>query len=83
MTYCLMTEDGKIRVEIRCSLADKPTTVGELYAGVTTDRIQMIKPTKLPIKVESGDYVDVELDTDWERTGVGSRLINWIPIENL
>jgi hypothetical protein len=86
MTYCLKTEDGKIKVEIRCTLANRPTTVGEFVLGVREGRIELIKPKSLPKAVrEDKSAVDDsrELDTDWEATGGQARYINWIPIENL
>jgi len=85
MTYCLMTEDGKVRVEIRCSYANRPDDVGELVLGVREGRIQMVKPQNLPKRIdEKGSACDGrELCTDWTATGIGGRFINWIAIENL
>jgi len=81
MTYCLVTEDGKVRVEIRCTLANRPETVGDLVLGVHDGTIMMVKPQKLPIRAIN--HVEEEFGVDWERTGTGGRFINWIPIENL
>ena len=86
MTYCLMTEDKKIRVEIRCNLANRPENVGDFVLGVREGRIEMIKPKNLPkaVREDKGAGCDGrKLETDYERTGVGGRYINWIPTENL
>ena len=86
MTYCLKTEDNNVRVEFRCTLANKPKRVGDFVLGVREGRIEMIKPKKLPKALldDKGACCDSrELDTDWDATGIGGRFINWIPIENL
>lgn len=81
MTYCLMTEDKKVRVEIRCSLADRPETVAQLLIGIHDGRIELISPKKLSDKYR--ELKELTLDTDWERTGTNLRQINWPAIENL
>ena len=86
MTYCLVTEDGKVRIEIRCTLANRPDTVGDFVLGVREGRIEMVKPKNLPkaVREDKGAACDDrDLDTDWEATGGQARYINWIPIENL
>jgi hypothetical protein len=81
MTYCLQTEDGKVRIEIRCSLADRPETMADLVIGIRNGTIQMIKPQKLRKRLQ--ELKNIEFHTDWERTGTQARYINWIPTENL
>jgi len=83
MTYCLMTEDGKVKVEIRCTLANRPQTVGDLVLGLREGRIEMIKPKNLPKGVDPKDPCrNDKLTTDWEGTGTQARYINWITTEN-
>ena len=81
MTYCLMTEDGKVRIEIRCTLANRPETVADLLIGVREGKIQMVRPKELTARLQK--LSDQDLGTDWERTGSQARYINWTPIENL
>ena len=85
MTYCLMTEDGKIRVEIRCNFANKPETMGELCLGLETGDIKPIRGCgKVSLTKAFAKYNSKELlITDWERTGTNLRNINWIPTESL
>ena len=82
MTYCLMTEDGKIRVEISCLVKNRPTTVGQLVKRIEQGTVDLLKPQKLTDRLRDADP-KTELDTDWTATGTGGRFINWIPIENL
>ena len=85
MTYCLMTEDRKIRVEIRCILANKPENLIELVTGINAGTIELLKPKSIVTafsKRPEGKN-DEPLYTDWERTGISARNINWIRIEDL
>lgn len=83
MIYCLMTEDKKLRVEISCTMANKPTCTHSLLLGINDKTINLLKGTKKSIEKYIDNETGVDLDTDWERTGVGGRYINWIPTENL
>ena len=42
MTYCLMTEDGKIRLEIRCLLKDRPSNLGQFIRRVEQGKVVIV-----------------------------------------
>jgi len=81
MTYCLMTEDGKLRIEIRCLVQYRPECINDLLINMHSGYIMLVSPKTLPKKYR--ELSKAALMTDWERTGVGLRQINWIATENL
>ena len=80
MTYCLMTEDKLLRVEIYCSATNRPDTVDDLVQGIRAKTIELAIGSRLPKMLP---MPTIKLETDWERTGTGLRQMNWIATENL
>lgn len=80
MIYCLMTSDKSIRIEVKCELKKRPKNIEALIRGIKNKSIVLMATEGIDSEHGLADFIfapNQTLETDWERTGVQARRINW------